>query len=247
MQVLDESVRASDHALEGRALGRARLQSRSASANLLGPRPPTTRNVMNFRRTFLALGLVSSLGLAFAFAAPRASLPTVAAAPETFAIDTVHSTILFRIQHMGVSWSYGRFNDFSGTVVVDKEKPANSKVEITIKTESIDTGNEMRDGHLRSADFFDAKQFGTATFTSKSVKPAGDKKATIAGDLSLHGVTKPVTLEAEETGRADSDKGTVAGYHGTFTIRRSDFGMNYGPGALGDEVFVTVSLEVKKQ
>ena len=200
---------------------------------------------MSFRRTFLGLGLLASLGLLFAFTAPRVA--AVAAAPETFTIDTVHSTILFRVKHMDVSYAYGRFNDFSGTIVADEAKPESSRVEITIKTESIDTGNDKRDAHLRSGDFFDAKQFDTASFVSKSVKANGKDKATISGDLSMHGVTKPVTLEAERTGRVENDKGTTVGYHGTMTIKRSDFGMNYGPGALGDEVLVTVSLEANKK
>ena len=203
---------------------------------------------MSTCRTLLGLGFLTSLGLLFAFSAPRAGAAgsAAAAAPETFTIDTVHSTILFRVKHMDVSYAYGRFNDFGGTIVADEAKPESSRVEITIKTGSIDTGNDKRDGHLRTGDFFDAKQFDTATFVSKSVKANGKDKVTIAGELALHGVTKPVTLEAERTGRAENDKGTTVGYHATTTIKRSDFGMNYGPGALGDEVLVTISIEANK-
>jgi len=121
-------------------------------------------------------------------------------------------------------------------------------VAIEIKTDSIDSNNPDRDAHLKSDSFFDVKQFPKATFTSTSVKKAGDKKFSVTGDLALHGVTKPVTVEIENVGKGKGMKGgELAGFFGTFTIKRADFGINYMPDGLGDEVAVTVSVEAGKK
>jgi polyisoprenoid-binding protein YceI len=166
---------------------------------------------------------------------------------DTFKIDPVHSSIAFSIKHLGVTDFYGRFNDISGQVVFDNADPSKSSVEVSIPVESIDTHNEKRDQHLKSPDFFNAKQFPMIVFKSKTVEGDGDTY-TATGDLTLHGVTKPLTLEIK---RGPDGKGTEGEIRGggktTFTIKRSDFGMTFMPDALGDEVMVGLSLEGVKQ
>jgi polyisoprenoid-binding protein YceI len=166
---------------------------------------------------------------------------------DTFKIDPVHSSIVFSIKHLGVTDFYGRFNDASGTIVFDKADPSKSSVEVSIPVESIDTKNGKRDQHLRSPDFFNAKQFPMIVFKSKSVEGSGDTyKAT--GDLLLHGVTKPLTLEIKRGPDGPGMEGEVRGGGETrFTIKRSDFGMNFMQGGLGDQVTVLLSIEGVKQ
>jgi polyisoprenoid-binding protein YceI len=175
------------------------------------------------------------------------SLAGLTARADTFKIDPVHSSIVFSIKHLGVTDFYGRFNDVSGKVVFDKAEPSQSSVEVTIPVESIDTHNEKRDQHLKSPDFFNAKQFPTIVFKSKSVEGTGDTyKAT--GDLTLHGVTKPMTLEIKRGEDGKGMEGEIrGGGEARFTIKRSDFGMNFMQGGLGDQVTVLLSLEGVKQ
>jgi polyisoprenoid-binding protein YceI len=175
------------------------------------------------------------------------SLAGLTAHADTFKIDPVHSSIAFSIKHLGVTDFYGRFNDVSGQVVFDKADPSKSSVEVTIPVESIDTHNEKRDKDLKGPDFFNAKQFPTIVFKSKSVEGTGDTyKAT--GDLTLHGVTKPLTLEIKSGTDGKGMEGEIrGGGEARFTIKRSDFGMNFMQGGLGDEVTVLLSLEGVKQ
>ncbi|HVR76713.1 MAG TPA: YceI family protein [Planctomycetota bacterium] len=176
--------------------------------------------------------------------AALALLALPARAAETHQIDTVHSAVLFKVKHLEVGYSYGRFNDISGTIVLDDADPAKSTAEITIKAESIDTANAKRDTHLKSPDFFNVKQFPLITFKSKKVKKGADGKLEAEGALTLHGVTKDVTLLVERVGSAkDPRGGAKTGFHTVLKLKRSDFGMKFMVGPLGDEVEVTISLE----
>lgn len=176
--------------------------------------------------------------------AALALLALPARATETHQIDTVHSAVLFKVKHIGVSYSYGRFNDISGTIVLDDADPAKSTAEITIKTESIDTGNAKRDTHLKSPDFFNTKQFPMITFKSKKVKKAADGKLEAEGALTLHGVTKDVTLQVERVGSSkDPRGGAKTGFHAVLKLKRSDYGMKFMLEGIGDDVEVTISLE----
>jgi len=173
--------------------------------------------------------------------------PPVQSGAETFEVDAVHSGVIFAIRHLDVGMFYGRFNAFQGTFTIDREDLAGSSVRIEIDAESIDTASEGRDRHLRSPDFFNAKQFPKITFESTEVRPAGDGKMTIAGNLTMLGKTRPVTLEAEKIGEGSDPRGAWrAGFVASATIRRSDFQMNYmldkKPG-LGDEVRLTLAVE----
>src|SRR6266446_10101983 len=115
-------------------------------------------------------------------------------AADTFKVDPVHSFVLFSVQHLGVTNTYGRFNDISGTVVFDKDNLSKSSVELSVPVESLDTHNSIRDKSLKSPDFFDAKQFPAMTFKSTKVEGTGDTLK-VSGDLTIHGVTKPMTVD----------------------------------------------------
>ena len=168
---------------------------------------------------------------------------TLAIAADSFQVDTVHSSVLFRVKHMNVSQAYGRFNDVAGKFLVDESDPTKSVFDLTINAESIDTANSKRDLHLKGPDFFNAKQFPTITFKSKTVaKSAGGYD--VSGDLTLHGVTKPVTFKLAVTGSGKGMRGeALSGVEASTVLKRSDFGMGYMVGPIGDEVQVTASLE----
>lgn len=168
------------------------------------------------------------------------------AAPESYDIDAVHSSVIFRVLHFGAGYSYGRFNDFGGKLVFDEANPAASSVQVEIKATSVDTANAKRDDHLRGPDFFDVAQFPTISFKSTAVKSAGGTSYDVTGDLSMHGVTKSVTVRMEKIGAGKDAWGMFRiGFEGTMTVKRSDFGMKYGldNGALGDEVRLTLAFE----
>lgn len=203
---------------------------------------------MKIQSLLLTAGLFASLGLGVAFARPAAvdSHAKEAQSAATWKIDGVHSTVLFRIKHMNTSWSFGRFDKLQGTLAYAPGSPETAKLAIQVDATSVSTANEKRDEHLRSPDFLDAKQFKTATFESTKVAKAG-AGLKVTGDLSLHGVTKEVTLDVELTGTGkDMEQKDTAGFLGTLTIKRSDFGITTYPDALGDEVQLTISLECVK-
>ena len=162
---------------------------------------------------------------------------------EPFQVDTVHSTVMFRVKHQNVSFAYGRFNDVAGKFLIDEADPSKSSFDLTIKSESIDTASVPRDTHLKGPDFFNAKQFPTITFKSKSVTKVGPVYD-VAGDLTLHGVTRPVIFKVNVSGMGKGMRGEfIAGLEASTSIKRSDFGMTYMVGPLADEVVVNVSLE----
>jgi polyisoprenoid-binding protein YceI len=166
---------------------------------------------------------------------------------ESFKIDPVHSSVIFSIKHLGVTDFYAFFKDVSGTVTFDKADPAKSSVDLTVPVESLDSRNAKRDQHLKSPDFFNAKQFPTLSFKSKKVEGTGDLYK-VSGDFTLHGVTKPITIEFKKGAEGKGMEGEVRGGGETrFTIKRSDYGMNFMQGALGDEVNIIVSVEGVKQ
>jgi polyisoprenoid-binding protein YceI len=166
------------------------------------------------------------------------------AGPESFKIDSVHSSALYRVKHMQVSFSWGRFDDVSGMVAWDAGNPESASFDVRIKTESIDSNNRKRDEHLKGPEFFDTKKFPTMTFKSSSVKKTGDNEYEVSGDFTLHGVTRPLTAKVEMTGAAKGMDGKpLVGFETTFEIKRSDFGMGKMVGPIADEVRIIVSLE----
>ena len=190
----------------------------------------------------------SMLAGVFSFVAAASVLGTTPLrAADTYTIDPVHTTVIFRISHLGSSWTYGRFDSVEGSFTVDPADASAVKFDITAKTDSIDTNSTQRDTHLKSNDFFAAKQFPEITFKSTSVKSTGDKKYEVTGDLTLHGVTKSVVVPMDFVGTSDTKMaGSRAGYEGMFSVKRSDYGMDKMVGMVGDEVHLTVSMEGKK-
>lgn len=165
-----------------------------------------------------------------------------------FTVDPVHSMVVFRVGHLGVANFYGIFERAEGTYNIDPSNPAASFVKMTIPVENIDSGNDRRDGHLKSADFFNAKQFPTITFESTGVKNAGTNRMAVEGNLTMLGVTRPVTAELEFLGEGDTQQGYKSGFEAVFNIKRSEWGMTkYLEGdAIGDNVRLIVAVEGKR-
>lgn len=172
------------------------------------------------------------------------------AAADTYLIDTkgAHAFVQFRIKHLGYSWLYGRFNDFGGSFTYDEDDPSASGVEVVVKTASIDSNHAERDKHLRGADFLDVGKFPEARFRSTSYKETGIDKAVLTGDLTLHGVTRPVTIDVAKVGSGpDPWGGYRRGFEGTTTIALRDFGIDYELGPLSRNVELTLSIEGIRQ
>jgi polyisoprenoid-binding protein YceI len=169
--------------------------------------------------------------------------PTLGAV-TTYRVDTSHSSVVFSVKRMDVVNVYGRFNGLQGTLVVDSENPARSSVELELRSEAVDTDNERRDNHLRSPDFFNAAQFPVIRFKSTGVRALGENRYEVTGDLTLHGVTRSITAEAEMTGSGQDPRrgSSLIGFETTFTLKRSDFGMNFMMGPLGDDVRITIAV-----
>jgi polyisoprenoid-binding protein YceI len=189
------------------------------------------------RRLFSMLVIAVALSSAHLAGAP-------AFAADDYTVDPVHSSVSFKIQHLGISWVHGRFNTFKGSFAIDKADPAKSSFELTINADSVDTANKQRDTHLNSPDFFDANQFPTITFKSTRVKPTKEGYE-VTGEMTMHGKTKPISLKLEGGKEAEFPKGMKrTGFSTDFTLKRSDFGMvDKQPGALGDEVHVSIGIE----
>ena len=170
-----------------------------------------------------------------------------ALAADNYKVDAVHSSSIFRIKHANTAYFYGRFTDPTGTFALDEADPTKSSFAVELAVEKVDTGNDKRDAHLKSPDFFNAKQYPTITFKSTSVKKEGDKLA-VSGNLTMHGVSKPVTAMVEMTGKGQFPPGTQrAGVEATMTVKMTEFEMKGMPGALSDDVKIVVSLEGVKQ
>lgn len=167
------------------------------------------------------------------------------AAPVKYTIEPDHTQAVFTVNHLGFSYPMGIFRASAGHFVFDAEKPENSSVEATVQTASIDMGTEAWDKHMKNADFFNVEKFPTMTFKSSKVSQSGEKTALVEGDLTILGVTKPVTLNVTFVGSGEhpySKKPTV-GFTAIANIRRSDFGMTYGLPAVGDDVEITLNVE----
>lgn len=180
-------------------------------------------------------------------------LPALAAAePAIYKVDPNHSSVDFSIRHF-VSNVHGRFKDFHGVVKYDRQNPAASSVEFTVQAASIDTDNDDRDNHLRSADFFDVEKFPTLTFTSTKVTARDANTLDVTGDLTLHGVTKPITIPVVILGTMQTPKGEKAGFEAGFTLNRKEYGIVWnrvfdsGGSLLGDDVKVGLSIEADRQ
>lgn len=192
---------------------------------------------------------ILTAALALSAALPLAAQQQ-AAQPQTWVVDKSHSEVTFDVRHM-MSKVRGRFDDFSGTIVADPAKPAASSVEFTIKSASINTNTPDRDKHLRTADFFDAEKYPEITFKSTSIAPTKTKdRYSVTGDLTIHGVTKRVTLPVQFLGAQKDPWGnTKAGFSLETTINRKDYGVNWnkaldnGGVLVGEDVHIEINLE----
>ncbi len=172
----------------------------------------------------------------------------------SWTIDSAHSEINFAVRHMMISNVRGQFRKFSGTIEFDEHQPANTTVDVKIDVASINTKEEKRDGHLKSADFFEAEKYPFITFKSKRVDVKDETHAVLIGDLTIREVTKEVSLDLEFNGLAKSPYGTTsAGFTAKSIIKRKNWGLNWnvaletGGWLVGDEIHLSLELEIMKQ
>jgi polyisoprenoid-binding protein YceI len=177
---------------------------------------------------------------------------SVPAQAATWEVDKNHSGVDFQIRHF-VSQVRGHFDDFGGTVVMDEENLANSSVEFWIDASSIDTGNDNRDQHLRSEDFFHVEEYPQITFKSESIEKTGDNTYDVTGTFTMRGVSKTITLPVEFLGTMQTDRGAKAGFATETTIPRKEYNivwnqvLDAGGAMLGDDVAVEINLEMNEQ
>jgi polyisoprenoid-binding protein YceI len=165
---------------------------------------------------------------------------------QTWNIDPNHTAAQFSVRHMGISTVRGAFTKVSGTVQYDASNPSKTSVDATVEAASIDTRVSMRDDDLRSANYFDVAKYPTITFKSKSVEAAGAGKLKITGDLTIHGTTKQVVLDVDGPSAAANDpRGNAhVGASASTTIKRSDFGVGSANPMIGDEIAITIDIEL---
>lgn len=175
------------------------------------------------------------------------------ASAETYISDPAHTHIVWRANHANVAYTFGRFDEVMATLEYDAANPEEGSIEFTILTESVNSGADLpdvefdgarRDGHLRSPDFFNAAQFPTIDFTSKSVTPVDDTTFEVVGDLTVHGVSNEITIMVEKTGEGQNQNGNaLVGFYTEFAIDRTEYGMNNLLQAAGPEILIMASFE----
>ncbi|TWA60824.1 polyisoprenoid-binding protein YceI [Azospirillum baldaniorum] len=187
--------------------------------------------------------------LAAAALSALVALPlTAQAAPVAYKLDPAHTAVVFIVDHLGFAKAMGRFNTFAGELSFDKDAADKSSLSVTIDTTSVDTNHAKRDEHLKSPDFFNAKEFPKMTFKSTKIETTGDKTGKLHGDLTLLGVTKPVVLDVtfNKDGVSPASKLDTVGFSARGTIKRSDFGMKYGVPNIGDDIQIIIESEAVK-
>jgi polyisoprenoid-binding protein YceI len=174
-----------------------------------------------------------------------------AAHADDYALDASHTSVIFGVKHMEYSYTYGRFNKVSGSYTLDPANPAGAKFQLVIDASSVDTNDVTRDKHLQGPDFFDSGQFPVISFESKKVGPAPGADASmwlVEGDLTIHGVTRPVQLQLKKVGEGKGMQGDHrTGFLCVTKVLRSEFGMTQNIPMVGDEVAVTISFEGTRQ
>lgn len=179
---------------------------------------------------------------------------TPATAISTWTIDPAHTLVEFAVKHLMIATVKGRFGQLSGTIQIDEAEPTRSTVEVTIDAASIDTRDGQRDAHLRSADFLDVENFPAITFRSQAVEPVAENRHRIVGDFTIHGVTRPVTLDASFEGRGKDPWGNErVAFSATTRVQRSEFGLNWnaaleaGGFLVGNELKIGLEVEAIRQ
>lgn len=165
---------------------------------------------------------------------------------ETYSFDKAHTLIGFRVRHV-VTKVEGRFKGFEGTIWLDRQNPAASRVDLKIQAASVDTGVDARDNDLRSDGYFDVAKYPTITFRSTKIEPKGNDAYDVTGEFSMHGVTKTIVVPVKHMGFGKMGKTEKAGFEVTFPINRKDYGINSGSPVVGDEVEVNIQVEANKQ
>ena len=168
---------------------------------------------------------------------------------ETYELESPHTQILFSVGHMGLSHSHGKFTDYEGTFTFDQDNVEDSTVDVTIKTDSVQMNHEKWNAHLKNADFFDVEKYPEMHFVSTKVEKNDANTGTLHGDLTLLGVTKPVSLDVtfNDSIMHPYVKKPAVGFSARGTIKRSDFGMDYGIPNVSDEVKLIIEVEgIKK-
>ncbi|MET0397289.1 MAG: YceI family protein [Longimicrobiaceae bacterium] len=212
---------------------------------------------MKTRRTLLLTALALGMGAAPAWtgtAREGTAQARPAAAAAEYEIDPSHSQVLFKVKHLGISTVTGRFRDFSGTISYDPQNPAASRARATIKTASIDTDNDRRDNHLRSADFFEAEKYPEITFTTGRLREARGDAFKLDGTLTMRGVTRPITLDVEKVGpvRGPDGRDRMA-FNATTSLDRTQYGLTWsrateaGGLVVGNDVQIVLELETVRK
>jgi polyisoprenoid-binding protein YceI len=187
-----------------------------------------------------------------AFSVLIALAGSASGATEQFVFDKAHTKVGFQIRHW-LTKVEGQFRDYEGKIAIDRANPANSSVDVTIQAASIDTGQENRDKHLRSADFFDVEKFPTITFKSTKVVPNGKDRYEVTGEFTMHGVTKTIVVPVRNTGFLNLGKVEKAGFEVAFPLYRKEFGIKWnrtadqGGAMLGDDVDISIQVEANKE
>jgi polyisoprenoid-binding protein YceI len=164
-----------------------------------------------------------------------------------YAIDAVHSSVTFKVEHLAISWVHGRFNEVTGNITLNDSDPEKSTFAASIPVASIDTNNKSRDAHLKGEGFFNVKEFPNITFKSTAVK-RGDRGYKVIGDFTMHGVTKPITLTFKVGKEVQFPPGTKRiGFTAELTLKRTDFGMKNMVGPVGDEVYIALGVEATRK
>lgn len=191
------------------------------------------------RKFLFVLGLLVTMGLA------KPALAEI----EIYTLEKPHSQILFFVNHLGFSHSSGRFLDFDGKIEFNRSEPAKSSVDVAIKTDSVEMNDEKWNEHLKGDDFFKVASFPAMTFKSTGIEITGEDTGLITGDLTMLGVTKPVTLDVKfnKAGKHPFGEQYAAGFSATADIKRSEFGMNYGLPAVGDNVEIRIEVEAIRE
>lgn len=200
------------------------------------------------RAILLASLTAASIAIAPAAIAQVSTDPTTVQA-GTYALETHHARIAFAIDHMGFSTWYGDFSGATGSLTIDPKAVGAAKLDVTFPVGSISTTNATLDGELKAADWFDAGKFPTASFKSTSVVATGKDTAKVTGDLTFHGVTKPVTLDVKFHGAGTNmmSKAYTIGFDATGTLKRSDFGVTKYVPLIGDQVQIVISAPFEKK
>ncbi len=211
---------------------------------------------MTNRRTLLLAALALGMGAlpAWSGTAREGSARVRPAAAAEYEIDPSHSQVLFKVKHLGISTVTGRFRDFAGTISYDPQNPAASRASATIKTASIDTDNDRRDNHLRSADFFEAEKYPEITFAAGGLREARGDAFKLDGTLTMRGVTRPITLDVEKVGPVRGPDGRERmAFNATTSLDRTQYGLTWsrateaGGLVVGNDVRIVLELETVRK